>query len=138
MQKLPLLVAATVIGLGSAHSALAQAPQGAVGKPGAKATVQAPAVVSAKGNFGAFAREAPGAEARSAKTSVGALATVASAQAVASITGGKMSALAAPAATASSAKSGLAALANGASATSRGSSTAAATAGLNLTANAAP
>src|SRR5712671_3593487 len=104
MQKLSLLVAASVIGLGSAYSAIAQAPGSAKGKPGAKATIQAPALVAAKSNLGSFARVAPAAEARSARTSVGALAKVASAQAVASATVGKMSALAAPRAAASSAK----------------------------------
>lgn len=146
MKKLSLLVAASVIGLGSAYSAMAQAP---VGKPGAKATIQAPAVVAAKGNLASFARVAPNAEARSAKTSVGALVRVASAQAVVSA-GGKMSALAAPRAAASNAKSGVGALANaalatasagksniGAAATSRGSSAAAAKSALNPTANAA-
>jgi hypothetical protein len=103
MQKLSLLVAASVIGLGSAYSAMAQAP---VGKPGAKATIQAPAVVAARGNLGSFARVTPAAEARSARTSVGALVMTASAQAVAS-PGGKMSALASPRAAASSAKVGV-------------------------------
>src|SRR5690242_16568253 len=51
MQKLSLLVAASVIALGSAYSAMAQTP-----KPGAKATIQAPAVVAAKSNLGSFAR----------------------------------------------------------------------------------
>jgi len=51
MQKLSLLVAVSVIGLGSAYSAMAQTP-----KPGAKATIQAPAVVAAKSNLGSFAR----------------------------------------------------------------------------------
>jgi hypothetical protein len=147
MKKLSLLVAASVIGLGSAYSAMAQAP---VGKPGAKATIQAPAVVAAKGNLASFARVAPNAEARSAKTSVGALVRGASAQAVVSTTGGKLSALAAPRAAASNAKSGVGALANvasatasasksniGAAATSRGSSAAAAKSALNPTANAA-
>jgi hypothetical protein len=150
MQKLSLLVAASVIGLGSAYSAMAQAPGGAVGKPGAKATIQAPAVVATKGNFSSFARVAPAAEARSAKVNVGALVRVASAQAVVSTTGGKLSALAAPRAAASNAKSGVGALANaasataatgksniGAAATSRGSSAAAAKSSLNPTANAA-
>jgi hypothetical protein len=149
MQKLSLLVAASVIGLGSAYSAMAQAPGGAVGKPGAKATIQAPAVVATKGNFSSFARVAPAAEARSAKVNVGALVRVASAQAVVSTTGGKLSALAAPRAAASNAKSGVGALANaaatastaksniGAAATSRGSSAAAAKSALNPTANAA-
>jgi hypothetical protein len=147
MQKLSLLVAVSVIGIGSAYSATAQVP---VGKPGAKATIQAPAVVAAKGNLASFARVMPGAEARSAKTSVGALAGVASAQAVVSTTGGKLSALAVPRAAASNAKSGVGALANvasatasaaksniGAAATSRGSSAAAAKSALNPTANAA-
>jgi hypothetical protein len=66
MQKLSLLVAASVIGLGSAYSAMAQAPGGAVGKPGAKALIQAPALVAAKGNLGSFARVAPG-QARSVR-----------------------------------------------------------------------
>jgi hypothetical protein len=147
MQKLSLLVAASVIGLGSAYSAMAQAP---VGKPGAKATIQAPAVVAAKGNLASFARVMPGAEAHSAKVSVGALVRGASAQAVVSTTGGKLSALAAPRGAASNAKSGVGALANaasataatgksniGAAATSRGSSAAAAKSSLNPTANAA-
>jgi hypothetical protein len=146
MQKLSLLVAASVIGLGSAYSAMAQAP---VGKPGAKATIQAPAVVAARGNLASFARVMPGAEARSAKVNVGALVRVASAQAVVSA-GGKMSALAVPRAAASNAKSGVGALANaasataatgksniGAAATSRGSSAAAAKSALNPAANAA-
>src|SRR3954447_14837281 len=107
MQKLFLLVAASVIGLGSAYSAMAQAPGSAKGKPGAKATIQAPALVAAKSNLGSFARVAPAAEARSARTSVGALAKVASAQAVSSPTGGKMSALAVPRAAATNAKSAL-------------------------------
>ena len=76
MQKLSLLVAVSVIGLGSAYSAMAQAP---VGKPGAKATIQAPAVVASRSNLGSFAREMPGAQARSAKANVGALATSATA-----------------------------------------------------------
>jgi hypothetical protein len=91
MQKLSLLVAASVIGLGSAYSAMAQAPGSAKGKPGAKVTIQAPALVAAKSNLGSFARVAPAAEARSA-------------QAVASATVGKMRTLAAPRAAASSAK----------------------------------
>jgi hypothetical protein len=147
MQKLSLLLAASVIGLGSAYSAMAQAP---VGKPGAKATIQAPAVVAAKGNLTSFARVMPGAEARSAKVDVGALVKLASAQAVVSTTSGKMSALAAPRAVASNAKSGVGAFANaasatasaaksniGAAATSRGSSAAAAKGALNPAANAA-
>jgi len=141
MKKLSLLVAASVIGLGSAYSAMAQAP---VGKPGAKATIQAPAVVAAKGNLASFARVAPNAEARSAKTSVGALVRGASAQAVVSTTGGKLSALAAPRAAASNAKSDVASATAsasksniGAAATSRGSSAAAAKSALNPTANAA-
>jgi hypothetical protein len=148
MQKLSLLVAASVIGLGSACSAMAQAP--GVGKPGAKATIQAPAVIAAKGNFGSFARVAPNAEARSAKVNVSALVRAASAQAVVSAAGGKLSALAAPRAAASNAKLGVGALANaasataatgksniGAAATSRGSSAAAAKSALNPTLNAA-
>ena len=147
MQKLSLLVAASVIGLGSAYSAMAQAP---VGKPGAKATIQAPAVVAAKGNLAhlpAWRRRRKPAPPRStwARWSGSPLHT-----AVVSTTGGKLSALAAPRAAASNAKSGVGALANaasataatgksniGAAATSRGSSAAAAKSSLNPTANAA-
>jgi hypothetical protein len=101
MQKLSLLVAASVIGLASAYPAMAQSP---AGKPGAKATVQAPALVTTKGNLSSFALVAPGAETWSANTSVGAMARV-PAQAVMSATGGKLSALAASAVAASTAMS---------------------------------
>jgi hypothetical protein len=109
MQKLSLLVAVSVIGLGSAYSAMAQAP---AAKPGAKATIPAPAVVSARGNLTSFARVTPAAEARSVQTSVGALARVSSAQAVRSATGGKMAAFAVAPAAATNAKSGVGNLAN--------------------------
>src|SRR5262245_169296 len=135
MQKLSLLVAASVIALGSAYSAMAQTPGSAASKPGAKATIQAPALVSAKGNLSSFAVVAPAAQARSAKTSVGAMASVASAQAMTSATGGKLSALAAPAA-ASTAKSSVG-KANLSAAINATSSAAAAKAGLNLTASGA-
>jgi hypothetical protein len=125
MQKLSLLVAVSVMGLGSAYSAMAQTP---AAKPGAKATIQAPALVAAKSNLGSFARVAPAAEARSAPISVGALAKVASAQAVTSPTGGKLSALAVPRAAATNAKS---ALISAVSTTARTSSAAASRASLN-------
>ena len=79
MQKLSLLVAASVIGLGSAYSAMAQAP-----KPGAKATIQAPAVAAAKSNLGSFARVAPAAQAVTSPTGALSSAVNTSASAAAS------------------------------------------------------
>ena len=129
MQKLSLLVAASVIALGSAYSAMAQTP-----KPGAKATIQAPAVVAAKSNLSSFAIAAPAAQARSVQTSMGALARVVPAQAVTSATGGNMSALAAPRAAPTNAKSALSAAVN---TSARTSSAAAAKVGLNPAASGA-
>jgi len=110
MQKLSLLVATTVIALGCAYSATAQAPS----KAGAKAIIQAPALVSAKGNLGSFARLAPDAQAWSAQASLGAMAKVADAQAAASTTASKMGALVTSPAAASSAKAGMGSLVNAA------------------------
>jgi hypothetical protein len=109
MKKLSLLVAASVIGLGSSYAAMAQTP---VSKPGAKATIQAPALLSAKSNLGSFARVAPAAKGQSIQTSLGAMAKVAFAQAVASATGSKMSALAASPAAATGARAGVGNLVN--------------------------
>jgi hypothetical protein len=151
MQKLSLLVAASVIGFGSAYSAMAQAP---ASKPGAKAAIQAPALVTAKSNLGSFARVAPGAEARSAQISIGAMVKGASAHAVTSATGGRMSALAVSSAAASTGKTAKAAarsLVNGAAisvsaakanlsgaVSTAGRTSAAGKARLNLTASGAP
>ena len=76
MQRLCYFLAFGVVGLASVHSAMAQAP---AAKPGAKATIQSPAFVTAKSSLGSLAVMAPEAAVMATGGNISAMASAATA-----------------------------------------------------------